>query len=217
MLNITEERKDTLKYGCILGAVLFIVNVIYIGIQRDKSFAEEIMPYFALLFLGYTAAGILFFAIYTTREPKEDSFWKYCLKGAAGIYTLMNFVPLFLLAGVLLADRTPVRMIFLLDAIAVGSFLVWDYVMVWKMSRKLNKKSMKTRVLRVDLDGPPKTVDEFAAQIADYCGKNHRTLEFISRGKTMEIMMDGEYYTVEIDQSYSQFGPLYGMKFIQRK
>ena len=55
MLNITEERKDTLKYGCILGAVLFIVNVIYIGIQRDKSFAEEIMPYFALLFLGYTA------------------------------------------------------------------------------------------------------------------------------------------------------------------
>ena len=129
----------------------------------------------------------------------------------------MNFMPLFLLGGVALADRTPVRMIFLLDAVVIGGFLIWDYRRVWIMSRKLNKKSVKTRVLLVDLDGPPKTVDEFAAQIADYCGKNHRTLEFISRGKIMEIMMDGEFYTVEIDQSYSQFGPLYGMKFIQRK
>ncbi len=33
----------------------------------------------------------------------------------------------------------------------------------------------------------------------------------------MEILMDGEYYTVEIEQSYSRFGPMYGMKFIQRK
>lgn len=217
MMKLTEERKEVLKCGCILGAVLFIVNVIYIGIQKDRNFAEEIMPYFAVLFLGYTAAGILFFLFYIIREPKKDGFWKYCLKGSAGVYTFMNFVPLFLLAGVALSDRTPVRMIFLLDAVVIGGFLIWDYRRVWIMSKKLNKKSVKTRVLIVDLEESPKTVDEFAARIADYCGKNRRSLEFISRGKTMEIMMDGEYYTVEIEQSYSQFGPMYGMKFIQRK
>lgn len=217
MIKISEERKDALKYGCILGTVLFIVNVIYIGVQKDRNFAEEIMPYFAVMLLGYMAAGIVFFILYTTKEPKKDSFWKYCLRGTAGVYTVMNLVPVFLLLGVILADRTPVRMIFLLDAIVVGGFLGFDYVMVWKLSHKLNKKSIKTRVLLIDLDEPPKTVDEFAAQIADYCGKNHRALEFIARGKTMEIMMDGEYYTVEIEQSYSRFGPMYGMKFIQRK
>ena len=128
----------------------------------------------------------------------------------------MNFMPLFLLAGVALADRTPVRMIFLLDAVVIGGFLIWDYRRVWIISKKLNKKSVKTRVLLVDLEEAPKTVDEFAAQIADYCGKNRRTLKLF-RGKTMEILMDGEYYTVEIEQSYSPFGPMYGMKFIQRK
>ena len=217
MRKLTEEKKEILKYGICMGVVLFIVNVIYIGLQKDRGFAETIMPYFGLMLLGYAAAGVLFFAFYIVKEPKENGLWKYCLKGTAGVYTIMNFMPLFFLAGVALADRTPVRMIFLLDAVAIGGFLIWDYRRVWIMSKKLNKKSVKTRVLLVDLEEAPKTVDEFAAQIADYCGKNRRTLEFISRGKTMEIMMDGEYYTVEIEQSYSQFGPMYGMKFIQRK
>lgn len=183
MRKLTEEKKEILKYGICMGVVLFIVNVIYIGLQKDRGFAETIMPYFGLMLLGYAAAGVLFFAFYIVKEPKEDGLWKYCLKGTAGVYTIMNFIPLFFLAGVALADRTPVRMIFLLDAVVIGGFLIWDYRRVWIMSKKLNKKSVKTRVLLVDLEEAPKTVDEFAAQIADYCGKNRRTLEFISRGK----------------------------------
>ncbi len=156
-----------LFFAFCMGVVLFIVNVIYIGLQKDRGFTETIMPYFGLMLLGYAAAGVLFFAFYIVKEPKEDGLWKYCLKGTAGVYTIMNFMPLFLLAGVALADRMPVRMIFLLDAVVIGGFLIWDYRRVWIMSKKLNKKSVKTRVLLVDLEEAPKTVE---SGITEECG-----------------------------------------------
>ena len=61
MRKLTEEKKEILKYGICMGVVLFIVNVIYIGLQKDRGFAETIMPYFGLILFGYAAAGVLFF------------------------------------------------------------------------------------------------------------------------------------------------------------
>ena len=44
MRKLTEEKKVILKYGICMGVVLFIVNVIYIGLQKDRGFEETIMP-----------------------------------------------------------------------------------------------------------------------------------------------------------------------------
>ena len=140
MRKLTEEKKEILKYGICMGVVLFYRKCnLHRTPKRQGICRNNHAVLWAILF-GYAAAGVLFFTFYIVKEPKEDGLWKYCLKGTAGVYTIMNFMPLFFLAGVALADRTPVRMIFLLDAVVIGGFLIWDYRRVWIMSKKLNKK-----------------------------------------------------------------------------
>ncbi len=212
-MKITEEQKYIFKMGLSLGAAFFVTNVIYIGIQKDRVFAENIMPYFGFLFLGYVAVGIVFSFFYTRSDPGKDRFWKYCMKGAAGVYSIMNLAPFFFIAAIIFAEKTPVRIMLLLDAIVLAIFLAGDYRMAWNMSKKLNGYTCRKKSLIVDLEKYPKTVDEFCGQIADYCVKNHKTLEFVTIGKTMEVLIDGERNTVELEQYYSQFGPVYSMKF----
>lgn len=167
-----------------LAGAMFVSNVIYLGRQSNVKFVEEVMPWFGLMFLTYVGVGILFFYLYT-RTPKKDSFWKYCMKGASGIYMIGNIMPLIFLLGAVLSKTTPLRIICILDAVILLGFYILDYHSVWKLSNVLNGRQGRTKTLLVDLEEKPESVEEFCNQIRSYCEKNHQTVEFLTKGRTM--------------------------------
>lgn len=214
--RIKEEKREILSYGTGIGGAMFVSNVIYLGRQSNVKFVEEVMPWFGLMFLAYVGVGILFFYLYT-RTPKKDSFWKYCMKGAAGIYMIGNIMPLIFLLGAVLSKTTPLRIVCILDAAILLGFYILDYHSVWKLSNVLNGRQGRTKTLLADLEEKPESVEEFCNQIRSYCEKNHQTVEFLTKGRTCEILLDGKPCTVELDSYYSQFGPMYSMKFIWKR
>lgn len=214
--RIQEEKREILSYGTGIGGAMFVSNVIYLGRQSDTNFMEKIMPWFGILFFVYVVIGILFFYLYT-RTPKKDSFWKYCMKGAAGIYMIGNIMPLLFLLGAMLSKTTPIRMMCVLDAIVLLGFYILDYHSVWRLSNILNGRQERTKTLLVDLEEKPESVEAFCEQIQTYCDKNHQTIVFLTKGRTCEILLEGKPCTVELESYYSQFGPMYGMKFIWKR
>lgn len=214
--KLKEEQKEILTYGTGIGSAMFISNVIYLGLQDDIAFVEQLMPWYGGLYAAYLLFGMLFFLLYT-RTPKRDGFLKYCFKGVAAVYMIGNVMPLFFLLGVFLANRTAVRMICLIDAAVLIGFYIFDYHSVWKLSNALNGRKGRTRTLLIDLDEKPASVEAFCDQIEEYCRKNHQTVEFLTKGRTCELLLDGSPCTVELEYYYSQFGPMYGMKFTWKR
>lgn len=212
-----EEKKEVFQYGLAMGCTFFISNVIYLGLQKDQQFMVTMMPWLGVLLAGYLLLGIAFFFFYLKLSGKDFGALKSFTKGAAGIYSLGNLMPLLFLAGILLTDKQPIRMMLLLDLGITVGFYILDYCSVWKLSKELNGKNVRTKTLLVDLEGCPKNVDEFCSHIEAYCSENQITLEFLHRGAPALILMDGKECTVELESYYSQFGPVYGMKFIETR
>lgn len=218
MKKLSENGKDIIKHGVIMGCVMFIVTTVYLGIQKDKAFALLVLPYLGLFLVGYMLIGMLFFFVYYRKEREQkDGFLKSCMKGISGIYWINNAFILILALGALLAKQTPIRIILLLDAAVMVGFLVLDYVYISKCADELNHTFKPKRVMLVDLDECPRSVEAFCIEIERYCIKNGRSLKFVKREKPAEIYMDNEHYMVELDSFYQRFGPMYALKFIQIK
>lgn len=213
--KLSERTESILQQGSIMGCVMFIVTVVYLGLQKDKAFALQMLPFLFPVLLGYVAFGMVFFFFYYRRERKgKAGIFSSFMKGASGIYWTGNLFILIFVAAALLGDKKPVRMILLLDALFVVGFLIWDYLYMNQCAGEFNRRFRPRQVLLVDLEEYPKSIDAFCIEIERYCLKNHRSLEFIKRDKPAEICMDGEHYFVELDSYYSQFGPMYSLKFI---
>ena len=218
MKRLSENGQDIIKHGAFMGCVMFILTTMYLGIQKDKEFALSVLPYLGLFLVGYVLIGMFFFFIYYRREREQkDGFLKYCMKGISGIYWLDHVFILLLGIGALLSDQTPIRMILLLDAGVMIGFLILDYVYISKCADEFNHTFKPKRVMLVDLDECPKSVEAFCIEIERYCIKNGRSLKFVKREKPAEIYMDNEHYMVELDSFYQRFGPMYALKFIQIK
>ena len=197
MKRLSENGQDIIKHGAFMGCVMFILTTVYLGIQKDKEFALSVLPYLGLFLVGYVLIGMFFFFIYYRREREQkDGFLKYCMKGISGIYWLDHVFILLLGIGALLSDQTPIRMI---------------------CADEFNHTFKPKRVMVVDLDECPKSVEAFCIEIERYCIKNGRSLKFVKREKPAEIYMDNEHYMVELDSFYQRFGPMYALKFIQIK
>lgn len=212
-----EDKKEVFRYGTVMGCTFFISNVIYLGFQKDQTFILKLMPWMGGLLAGYIAFGLLFFFCYLKLSGREFALLKSFAKGMAGIYSLGNLMPLIFLAGILLSDQKPVRIMLLIDFIIIIGFYIFDYRSVWKLSKKLNGKGYRTKTLLIDLEGCPKNPEEFCRCIEEYCNKNHISLEFLHRGVPALILLDGKECTVELESYYSRFGPVYGMKFIEER
>lgn len=212
-----EEKREILQYGTVMGCTFFMSNIIYLGLQKDQQFVLELMPWFGALLAGYVVLGLLFFFCYIKFSGKDFALLKSFTKGAAAIYSLGNLLPLVFLAGIVLADKQLIRIMLLLDLVIVAGFYILDYRAVWKLSKELNGKNYRTRTLLIDLDECPKSVDEFCSHIEEYCSSNHIELEFLHRGEPALVLMDGKECTVKLDSSYSQFGPVYAMKFVEQR
>lgn len=218
MKRLWENGQDIIKHGALMGCVMFIITTVYLGIQKDKEFTLLVLPYLGLFLVGYMLIGMLFFGVYYRKERKQkDGFFKYCMKGISSIYWIDNAFILILALGALMAGQTPIRIILLLDAAVMFGFLVLDYAYISKCADELNHTFKPKRVMLVDLDECPKSVEAFCIEIERYCIKNGRSLKFIKREKPAEIYMDNEHYMVELESFYHRFGPMYSLKFIQIK
>ncbi len=213
--RLSEKAERILVQGSVLGCVMFLVTVVYLGLQKDKAFALQMLPFLLPVLLGYVAFGMVFFFFYYRKERTgESGTLSSFMKGASGIYWIGNLFPLFLAAAALLGKKEPVRIILLLDALLVAGFLIWDYLYMNRCAGEFNRRFRPRQVFLADLEECPQSVEAFCIEIERYCLKNHRSLEFVKRDKPAEICMDGEHYFVELDSYYSQFGPMYSLKFI---
>ncbi len=218
MKKLSENGRNIIKHGAIMGGIMFIVTILYLGIQKDQEFTLLLMPYLSLILLCYILVGMLFFYSYYRKEQKEQKgICKYWMKGISSIYWInLAFIPVIGI-GVLLAEQTPIRIILLLDAVVIIGFIILDYVYISKCADELNHVLNPKRVMLADLDECPKSVEEFCIAIERYCMKNGRKLEFIKREKPAEVYIDDEHCMVELDSFYSQFGPMYALKFVYTK
>lgn len=213
--RLSEKAERILVQGSVLGCVMFLVTVVYLGLQKDKAFALQMLPFLLPVLLGYVAFGMVFFFFYYRKERTgESGTLSSFMKGASGIYWIGNLFLLFLAAAALLGKKEPVRIILLLDALLVAGFLIWDYLYMNRCAGEFNRRFRPRQVFLADLEECPQSVEAFCIEIERYCLKNHRSLEFVKRDKPAEICMDGEHYFVELDSYYSQFGPMYSLKFI---
>lgn len=218
MKKLSENGQNIIKHGAIMGGIMFVITTVYLGMQKDQEFTLLVMPYLGLFFLCYILIGMLFFFIYYRREQEQkDGFLKYWMKGSSGVYWINLAVILVLVLGALLAEQTPIRVILLLDAMVMIGFIVLDYIYISKCADELNHMFKPKRVMLVDLEECPKSVEEFCIAIERYCIKNGRKLEFVKREKPAEVYIDKEHCMIELDSFYSQFGPMYALKFIYGK
>lgn len=211
MKRLSDETREKIMYGCFLGLVLFASSAVYVSFKKDAAVVMSLLPFVPVALVGYLLLGNLFIWIHERPESGKVSIW---FKGSAAVYWtwLLTFAIIFI--GAFLPGTA--RHIILVNAAVIIVCWVLDYCSFIKIAKELNGNVSKGRYLVVDLEECPKTVDAFCCEIEDYCRKNKKTLEFISRGKTAEILMDGEPYQVELDSFYSQFGPMYALKFKQK-
>lgn len=206
-----EDRKERLLYGCLLGLILFASSAIYVSVFVGTEMAKAMLPYTPAALVGYLALGILLIWAYTKPHKGEMGVW---FNGSAAVY----IIDLVAGAVVFVSFFLPqfIRYMILINVAII--LLCWflDYRYFVKVAKELNggKKNIS---LVVDIQDCPRSEEAFCREIEDYCRKTGRRLEFIKRGKQAEIRMDGELYTVELDSFYSLFGPMYALKFKQRR
>ena len=85
--RLSEKAERILVQGSVLGCVMFLVTVVYLGLQKDKAFALQMLPFLLPVLLGYVAFGMVFFFFYYRKERTgESGTLSSFMKGASGIY-----------------------------------------------------------------------------------------------------------------------------------
>lgn len=206
--RMSEEFKERLFHGCFLGLVLFASAVMVLCLRKNTAEIERILPYAPIALVGYLVIGFLLICIHDRPESGWFSSW---FKGSAAVYWCSLFAFAISIIGIFVSEI--IRYILLVNvAIAVGCWII-DYCWLQRTADELNQGAGKGRYLIVDLQDCPKGTDAFCREIEDYCKKSRIRLEFINWGRPADVMMDGEKYHVELDSFYSQFGPMYALKF----
>lgn len=208
--SMSEETREKVMYGCFFGLVLFASSAVYFSFIKDTAAAGELLKFIPAALIVYLILGNLFVWLYNRPESGKLGVW---FSGSAAVYWIWIFMGAlgfiaFLLPGIL-------RNMILVNVGVLVVCWIADYRSFHKIADELNGGVVKGRYLVVDIQECPKSVDAFCREIEDYCKKNRRTLEFITKGKPAVIRMDGELYHVELDSFYSQFGPMYALKFRQ--
>ena len=68
--RLSEKAERILVQGSVLGCVMFLVTVVYLGLQKDKAFALQMLPFLLPVLLGYVAFGMVFF--FSITEKREQ-------------------------------------------------------------------------------------------------------------------------------------------------
>lgn len=206
--RISEEARERILQGCFFGLILFTSTALLLSFRRDMDEVGRILPFIPAALAGYLLIGNLLVWIHSLPERGWASSW---FKGAAAVYWIDLIAVAFVLLSFIVSESW--RHIILVNAVVVVVFWILDYCSVLKIAKELNGGAVKGRYLVVDLEECPKGAEAFCREIEDYCRKNRSSLEFLKREKPAEILMDGERYHVELDFFYSQFGPMYALKF----
>lgn len=208
--GISEETKEKVLDGCFFGLVLFASTAVYLSFSKNTATIAGMLKFIPVALIVYLLVGNVIIWLYNRPGKSKIGQW---FNGAAAVYWISIFAGFFVLLSIVLPGV--LRNIVLVN-IAVA-FVCWlvDYRSFKKIAEELNGEVVKGRYLVVDLEECPRSVDAFCREIEDYCRKNRITLEFITRGKPAVVKMDGQTYHVELDSFYSQFGPMYALKFGQ--
>lgn len=208
--GMSDETKEKLIYGCFFGLILFASSAIYFSFQRNMEAVAQILPFIPIALAVYILAGILLIWVYSRPESGKISSW---FKGSAAIYWIGIIAAI--VAFTAFAVPELVRHMVLVNFLVIVVCWGLDFCSFMKIANELNGGVKKGRYLVVDIQECPKNVEEFCREIENYCEKSRVRYEFITWGKPAEIVMDGERYMVELDSFYSQFGPMYALKFKQ--
>lgn len=208
--QMLEEKKEQIFYGIFLGLVLFASSALALSVWGDFSELKVIVPLISVVLAVYFLVGNLLVWLYEKSGTWKISTW---FKGAAAIYWigilggLVSFISCFLPALL--------RYVLLVNLGVLIICWLCDYSSVLRMAKELNGQKDRHRYLVVDLKECPRGEEAFCREIEEYCRKGRIELEFINWGKPADILMNGEAYHVELDSFYSQFGPMYALKFRQ--
>lgn len=203
-----EDRKEQAVYGCFFGLILFASAAVCLSFQRNAASVVEILPFIPVALVVYLLVGYLLIWLHDRPESGKASMW---FKGSAAVYWTWILTGAIGMVAFLLPKI--VRNMILVNVAVIIICWILDYCSIIKIAKELNGGVVKGRYLVVDIEACPRNVEAFCKEIEDYCSKNRLHLEFITRGKPAEISMDGERYQVELDSFYSQFGPMYALKF----
>ena len=208
--RLTDDFIERILRGIFLGLVLFTSAVLVLCFQNNIAEIGKILPYVPVAFLVYILLGIVFVWLHERVGEGQISSW---FKGSAAVYWCDLFMLVLFVPGFFLSDS--LRYIILVNEFVLIGCWILDYCFVLSVAKELNHRKRRPLYLVVDLEECPKGEEAFCREIEDYCRKNRMSLEFVNRGKPADVMMNGEAYHVELDMFYSQFGPMYALKFRQ--
>ena len=120
--RLSESRK--IWYREHAGLCHVSVTVVYLGLQKDKAFALQMLPFLLPVLLGYVAFGmslLLFFLC--RRENRGIRKLKPLMgEGACGIYWIGNLFSFVSCSGIAGRRKKAGLIILLLDALLVAGF-----------------------------------------------------------------------------------------------
>ena len=198
------QAAEFIMQGINLGIILFTAALI--GLKAG-GYGESLIGFVDRIFVilpVYMAVGI---AIQFFRFLPEFDFVP--LRGNTLITIFWMVFTVFLFINNLLSEAA--SLIVVTDGIVL--FLLWliQYSYLTFVARELNQGRRRRRTLVVDLEGCPKTREEFFSVLEAYCRKNHIELEYVERDKPAIVLMDGVRCRVSISYYYTPGGAVYTM------
>ena len=74
--RLSEKAERILVQGSVLGCVMFLVTVVYLGLQKDKAFALQMLPFLFRLCCWVSAScfwhGFLLFSLEKREQGNQE-------------------------------------------------------------------------------------------------------------------------------------------------